>query len=127
MSDAHSNDPDELMERRFLALLAEIEVGIAKLTAEKAALQQLIIRVRDKKSKTIDVTRRNSIDRLLVQDRILGVMQKIKTPIFGGYLFDAVRSIVPGMNNSTFRSHLHRMKNRGMIKPSGRRGYWISS
>jgi hypothetical protein len=124
MSSGHSDDLDELMEKRLFAQLVEIETSIAQLLAEKAALQRLITRVRGKRIKAMDVTRRNSIDRIIVEDRISEILRKFDYPVVGSFLFNDIRSIIPAMNKSTFRSHLNRMKNKGMINPSGRRGYW---
>jgi hypothetical protein len=125
MSNAHLDDPDELMEKGLRARLAEVEIGIAKLSAEKTVLWQMITRVMEKRVKVIDVTRKNSIDRIIVEDRISEILGKYKTHVDGKFLFGEIRSIKPEINKATFRSHLNRMKNKGMIKPSGKRGFWI--
>lgn len=120
-----ASDPDGLAERRFLELLAEVNSAIAKLTAEKETLERLIIRERENRVRLFDVTRRNSLDRILVEDKICEVITKHNTPVYGRYIFNEVVSILPGMKGSTFRSHLHRLKDKGLIKMSPKRGFWI--
>lgn len=124
MSNAAS-DPDESAERRFLALLAEVNSKIAKLTAEKQTLERLIIRERENRVRRFDVTRKNSLDRILVEDKICEIITKRDTHVYGKYIFNEVASILPGMKGSTFRSHLHRLKDKGIIKMSNKRGFWI--
>jgi DNA-binding transcriptional ArsR family regulator len=117
-------DPDELALSKLLAQLAEVNADITKLTAEKEALERLIIRIRDGRARVLDVTRRNSLDRILVESKVYEIVSGHKTPVLGRYIFEEIVSILPSMKSSTFRSHLHRMKDKGIIKISDQRGFW---
>jgi hypothetical protein len=83
----------------------------------------LLLKVRRENLSLRDVTRKNSFDRILIENRILEVVKAAKREVPTTRLFLAAREINPQIRNSTFRSYLHRMKAKGMINNSGH-GYW---
>lgn len=70
-----------------------------------------------------DLARRNSVDRLLAEGEILRVIREAPVPeVPLDYILPRVE--VTGLKDATFRSHLHRLKKRGLLV-SPRRGFWM--
>ena len=112
------------VESQLLAQLVDIERRLADLEAERAAVQRILFRVRQQNPATHDVTRRSSFDRLLVEDKILDILRNSEGYVRVDEIHQAVRSVVRDLKSSTFRSYLHRMKEKGLIEASYARGHW---
>jgi DNA-binding transcriptional ArsR family regulator len=110
-------------EGALLAQLAQIERQIADLEGEKIALQRLIARFRRENIALQDVTRKNSFTRILVEKRILERLEKSEGHTTTQDLFREARAADYDLKGNTFRSYLHRLKERGLID-SAAKGYW---
>jgi len=116
--------PPLSLEQRILSELAEIGAKIQRLTADRAALEDFLGRVRRDNLGSKDVTRKNSYTRIVVENRILEALDHEKRPASARLLFTTAQLVAYGLKPQTFRSYLHRLKERGLIAPSARRGYW---
>ncbi len=123
MSNAGSTDE---LERHLLTEMARIERSIARLREEHSALQRTLARVRQQRLGNLAVTRRNSHARLLAENEIVEALRMAPEQTLTTWqLLAFEKGINPDLNPSTFRSHLHRMKNRRLIVPKhGQRGVW---
>ncbi|MHC2578259.1 hypothetical protein ACVI1J_009652 [Bradyrhizobium diazoefficiens] len=123
MSSSGAND---VLEQRLLAELKEIETNIAQLLQEKATLERLLLTVRRRNPLTMrtDVTRKNSVRRVLVESVVLENLRNSKNGSRKTHeLLREMQIVDPQMNPSTFRSTLHRMKSRGVVN-SPKDGVW---
>jgi hypothetical protein len=126
MSDIN---PATLLKRQLHSTLifeiAEKNRQIREITEERDALQRLLERSRqqDELTQRVEVTRKNSINRVVVEGSILNFLANSGKPVRAKNLYRAARSSVINLNENTFRSHLHRMKEGGKIEcPT--RGMW---
>lgn len=119
-----ADDEFRILERQLLLQISAKAREIADLQAEKATLERLLYKARKREVADREVTRSNSIGRLMAEGAI---MDKIDaSPRFGvqvATLEIAAREAVPGMGQSTFRSHIRRLRERGLIE-SPARGVW---
>lgn len=113
------------LEPFILSQLEEIEHKMAELRDEKAALQRLLTKARQRDFAIKDVTRKNSLGRIVVENKILEILRDARGAISARELYDAAVSVSFDLKDNTFRSYLHRLKARGLIAPSAsQRGYW---
>lgn len=113
------------IEGPLLAQLADIERRIADLEGERAALQRLITKVRQQKLIMQDVTRKNSFDRILVENKILEILGQTEKYVSARSLYKEARLVNFNLKDTTFRSYMHRLKERGLVEASANiRGYW---
>jgi uncharacterized protein YjhX (UPF0386 family) len=80
-------------------------------------------REQDETIKRTDVTRKNSLGRVLAEGAILQALQNSRNRVRTKSLYKAAGFAVPDLRESTFRSHLHRMKARKLIE-SISQGMW---
>jgi hypothetical protein len=113
------------LEATLLAEIESISTQIRELTNQKQSLERVLLRARQQSElvKHSDVTRKNSINRVLVEGAILKSMQNSKRPVRARHLLLDARLMVPTLRENTFRSYLHRMKARGLLA-SSRTGMW---
>lgn len=109
------------LESTILSEIEEINVRIRELMHQKQSLEQVLVRARQKSAmiKRTDVTRRNSIKRVLVEGAVLKSIENAKKPVKVKELLLDARLMVPALRESTFRSHLFRMKERGLLEQAG--------
>jgi hypothetical protein len=114
-------------EARLILEISKIDQHISDLLMEKAALTRQLLKARARDPRLRDVTRLNSGQRVLVEDAILGFLQKTRAPCSPSDILAHVRQeAVHDLNENTLRTYLHRMKDRGLVtNPS--RGAWRSS
>jgi Fe2+ or Zn2+ uptake regulation protein len=115
-----------LLETHLLAQITSVEQEITKLTAERDTLRDLLARARRENSTLRDVTRKNSFDRILIESRILNLLKAASKPVPTSRLWWAAQEINPRLRNTTFRSHLHRLKSKGLIA-SENHGFWLAA
>ena len=118
------NDASLPLEKHLVSQLASIAKQITELTEEQRVLQRLLERVRRTSAAAVDVTRKNSHARILVEHAImqsLAAGAEVKTV---KSLFLDAQLLVPGLNANTFRSYLRRLEHRGLIQQAGQRGGW---
>jgi hypothetical protein len=114
------------LESQILAQLGELDRRIAHLVAERDALQRVYVKVHNQSVGANLGARRNSYDRLLVERTILAALNAAKKhSLTARALFREARAVSPGLKDATFRSYLHRLKERSIVIPvDGIRGYW---
>jgi DNA-binding transcriptional regulator PaaX len=108
--------------------LVETERRIADLIALRDGLFHMLLRV-DKNGKRTrqEEVRSSSHDRLLIERRILETLTAADgRALSTRKLFNEARAASPQLRYSTFRSHLSRLKGRGLIaSKKNDRGYWM--
>ena len=113
------------LELRILTEISEIREKIQRLNSDQRALEDFLARVRSENLGLQDVTRKNSYSRIIVENRVLGALSAANSPVSGTILFHEAKSVNHWLKEDTFRSYLHRMKQRNLIQPAGRRGFWV--
>jgi hypothetical protein len=113
-----------VLETHILAQLTGVEREIAKLEQQRDTLREILLKVRRENSQLRDVTRKNSYDRILIESRIIDLLTSAAKPVPTSRLYWAAKEINPTLPNSTFRSHLHRLKSKGTID-SEVHGEWV--
>ncbi|MEN3930125.1 hypothetical protein WJT86_03500 [Microvirga sp. W0021] len=103
-------------EKRLLEEIEKIGHQILELEQEKHALERQLIKARHESYALRDVKRKNSITRALVEDIIIKELSSSKKPMKSQELFHAAQYANLHMKNNTFRTYLHRMLEKGMIK-----------
>lgn len=119
-------DDDEkairLYEARLQQDLREIEQEIIKLQDAKGVIQRLLMEARTRDGLKPPVKRRNSVDRVMIETAIRRSLYG-RSSVKSRDIYDEVRKVSHDLKHSTFRSHLHRMKEKGLILQHGR-GAW---
>lgn len=119
------NDIKNYIEESIIRQIADIELSIRDLNDEKAALQRLLLRTRREDITRREVTRKNSVNRILVEDKILELLAHSTKPVSGPDLYSAAKTVIVDLNKNTFRSRLMRMKNRGALeRVEGYKSLW---
>ncbi len=120
-----ASSDNSTVETKLLKQIEEIDQRVTELNAEKSALQRLFLKVRRENVAAHDVTRKNSIIRILIENKILETLDDAGGVVSSRKLFQSAREVFYELKESTFRSHLHRMKARGIIQLSHNlRGFW---
>jgi len=125
---AMMQEVDDRYERRLLDEVKKVDREISSLQDQRNALVKLLARARAERHAERDMTilRSSSIDRIAIETKILQVLEKNKKPTAAKEIYSSVLSSFPGLKESTFRSHLHRLKNKQRIHPAKRqRGFWM--
>lgn len=117
--------PAPALEQGLIDQIAQLERQIAALTREQDALRRLLHKVRVDLLSRADVTRRNSYDRIVIENTILQVLRGASKPLRSFELYSRVTGFHPKLNQSTLRSYCRRMKERGLIDDSGGVGRWL--
>jgi hypothetical protein len=119
MPDAEKDvDEDKLFERKILEQLGATSRRLRELEAEQASLQRLLVQIRNKAIKARDVTRKNSVTRVLIEERILETLRRSERGVSTAVLGKEVSYFFPKLKGATFRSYLHRLSTRGLIEPA---------
>jgi predicted transcriptional regulator len=126
MSSTDESDASEAaLEHRILQQLNETIRRRQELEAEENSLRRLLVKVRNETLKSKDVTRKNSVNRILVEDRILDMLARSKQGVSAANLGREALYFFPNLKPATFRSYLHRLSTRGVIEPApGRMATW---
>lgn len=110
--------------RRLMREIEEIDTRISELSQEKSALQRQLTKAHWEASALKDVSRKNSGTRIMVEQRILDALRDAQKPLNSDALFSAAKRANFDLKPTTFRTYLLRLKEKGNIKPAGRRGLW---
>ncbi len=110
-------------ERRLQQEIEAIELRLKELTAERDALKRQLIKARWENHQLRDVNRKNSASRVLVEQRVIDALEQAKKPMTSSQLFEVAKLANFELKENTFRTHLHRMKQKGVIV-NVRRGLW---
>lgn len=108
----------------LLAELAHIEKKIGDLVREKVAISSVLLRIRREDVALRDVHRKNSINRIMVENAVLAHLTEAKKPLETRVLFKIANDVLHDVKAVSFRSTLHRMKGKGLIA-SKADGLWV--
>lgn len=120
---AESHLPASYYERRLQQEIESIELKLKELSAERDALKRQLIKARWENHLLRDVNRKNSASRVMVEQRVLGALKQATKPLSSKQLFEVARLANFELKENTFRTHLHRMKEKGLIENVSR-GRW---
>lgn len=114
------------LESTILLQIENVTGQIRELMHQKHSLEQVLVRARQQSElvRRTDVTRKNSINRVLVEGSIRKSLQDAKEPVRTKTLYQNARLMVPALRENTFRSHLFRMQKRGLLTRCGY-GKWL--
>ena len=121
------NSSYTLLEDRLQAEIVEISRKMALLAQEKQALERLLVKARTNRVAKTEAVRKSSAARLIVERLILDIIEASQgKPVRSNDIFKQVKMSEYQMKAATFRSYLHRMKERGLIQnPHKRNGLWV--
>lgn len=106
-------------EETLLGELARINRKLDDLASEKRSLERLIVRMRRENMASNEVSRKNSAGRMLVESAVIKALSQARgKSVTVSDLRIAAEDVEFRLKESTFRSHLHRMKLRGLIVPA---------
>ena len=108
------------------AEIRAIDLRIADLAAEKHALTRVLERTKSEIFPAVGPTRKNSFTKILIEQEILQTLRHRQVPVSSADLLAAARSVRYTLKPVTFRTHLHRLKAKGLIVNSDvkGRGHW---
>lgn len=112
-------------EERLTKEVAQIEQRINALQAERDALLRQLAKAEAERSGLQHTTRKNSLNRVIVENTVIKSLQNRKSPMRTMDLYIIARKINFDLKESTFRTYINRMKNKGIIKSSGSPGSWV--
>ncbi|KTR06458.1 hypothetical protein NS365_07465 [Aureimonas ureilytica] len=110
-------------ERRLQQEIESLNGRISELTAEKRALERQLIKARQEMSGVHDVNRKNSVNRVMIERRVVDALTA-KSPMSSEELYAQAKMVTFDLKASTFRTHLHRLKLKGVIETARVRGRW---
>lgn len=97
----------------------EVDTRIKELQDEKNALLRQLQAARWESDNLKDVNRKNSGTRVMVERRVLDALQVAKKPVSSDVLYREALKANFELKNATFRTHLHRMKAKGLLLSAG--------
>lgn len=112
-----------LLEAMILRQIKEIDQKIAELEQEKRVLNRTLLKARHAGAAKKDVNRKNSIERIIIETKIMEIIRSSKPHVSSASIYRQVKYVSPNLKDSTFRSHIHRLKQKGFIE-SSTKGYW---
>lgn len=118
-----ANDTVNYYERRLMREIEDIELRMKELSDERDALRRQLIKARWENHHLRDVNRKNSASRVMIEQRVLSALEQASKPLTSRQLFEVARLANFELKENTFRTHLHRMKAKGLIRSVGR-GRW---
>jgi hypothetical protein len=120
-----ADETSPILEKRLMLELSIINTKLRELELEKLSLERLLVRVRREDVANYEVGRKNSAKRLLVEKAVLNRLAAANgKSVTSNDLWLAANNIELRLNPSTFRSYLHRMKEKGMIETGYLYGRW---
>ena len=117
MTDFRNQEVAAEVEKKILLEIADLERRIRELQAEKLNYERMLLKARQQNAlvKRVDVSRKNSVSRILVENSVLESLKETNRIRKTGVLYRDARLIVGTLKEATFRTILHRMKHRGLI------------
>ena len=116
-------DAQSYYERRLMRAIEETEGRIKELTHERDALRRQLMQARWENSALKDVSRKNSGNRVMIETRVVDTLKASSRAVSTAKLFAVAQRVNFELKENTFRTYLHRMKEKGMIVSVGR-GVW---
>lgn len=115
---------DELLKKQLTKRLRRLRERAATLSAEIALVEQLLAQPEANFTNSNFKLRKNSIVKWSIQAQVKSCLAGAVSPIRAQTLLEQLREIDPGLKSSTFRSHLKRMSDAGIIIREGSRGLY---
>ena len=118
--------PARSLPERLKAEIRGIDLKIANLEAERHALIRVLERTQTELFSAAEGSRSRNFGKIVVEQEILQTLRRWETPVSSADLLAAARSVRYNLKPVTFRTHLHRLKAKGLITKSEAkgRGYW---
>src|SRR5690242_3611319 len=91
------------LEAPLLAQIDSVEQQITQLQAQRDTLRELLLKVRRENLALRDVTRKNSFDRILIENRVMNLLRATSKPVATQKLYWSALEIIPRLRNTTFR------------------------
>jgi hypothetical protein len=118
---------NQLYELRLQKEIEEIEAQIKNLSLEKKALERQILKVRQVGLSGKEINRKNSVKRVMIERKVIDALRNSHRALSSTSLYKEAQLIDFELKNTTFRTHLHRMKARNLIQLDGKSGMWVLS
>src|ERR1700674_3485069 len=117
MVDLRNQEAAAELEKKILHEIADRERRILDLQQEKQTFERMLLKARQQNEliRRTDVTRKNSISRILVENSVIQSLKETGRVRGTRSLYRDACLIVGTLKEGTFRTTLHRMKNRGLI------------
>ena len=110
-------------EKRLTREIEEIEARMKSLNEEKFALQRQLAKARADRTGIQSVTRKNSMNRVLAENSVVEYLKQ-KGTATTAQLYRNAQLTNFDLKETTFRTYLHRMKRKDMIKTAQTVGRW---
>ena len=116
---------DEIVKRQLAARLERLKARAASLAAEIVMVERYLADA-EKASAFLPQLklRKNSVAKWSIQGQVRRVLTETQAPVRAQHLFDTLKKYEAGLKSSTFRSHIKRMVDAGIIKREGSRGHY---
>ena len=111
-------------ELRLIQELEKIERQLKELCEEREALRRQLIKARSENISTKDVNRKNSANRIIIENHIIEYLESNNKQVKLKKLYEIAKEKNMNLKENSFRTILHRMKERGLIENKSW-GYWI--
>lgn len=108
------------LEKAIIDQISELGEKISDLMEEKKALQRLLLKSRQVTVGSSNSVRKNSINRILVENTIIEHLKYRTDRTSNKSLFNITKIIVGNLKETTFRSYLKRMKDARLIENDGK-------
>lgn len=109
------------LEDHIARKIESIDSKIKDLKLERLALERLLLDARREHASQTEAVRINSTKRILVENSILHSLRHSLKPMANKDLYANACRAVFDLKQTTFRSHIKRMKDAGKIVPVGNR------
>ncbi|WP_316173483.1 MULTISPECIES: hypothetical protein [unclassified Bradyrhizobium] len=125
MTDFRDQQVAAEVDKKILQEIADRRRQIATLLSEIDAYEKMLIKSREQQAliSRTDVTRKNSIKRILIENSVINTLKASGRPRGTHTLYMDATLIVGSLKQGTFRTILHRMKGRELIISVGE-GKW---
>lgn len=107
------------LEKAIIRQISELDDEIGALETEKRALESLLLKTRKANVASRDVARKNSIPRILVEEKIFEALEIAEKPLSNEDLYRCTLAVIRDLNKNTFRSYIKRLKDSKKIIPHG--------
>ncbi|WP_153769538.1 hypothetical protein [Labrenzia sp. CE80] len=114
-----SDEAQNYYEKRLMRTIEELDGRIKELVEEKSALQRQLVKARWENSDLKDVNRTNSATRVMVEARVLDALKVTNKSLSSKALYREALKANFELKENTFRTHLHRMKEKGLLESAG--------
>lgn len=121
-----ADESNHILEIRLRKEIAEINTAIEEMIIQRRGLENLLLKARREEVVAKEVTRKNSVNRILVEANILDALGR-GTAVTHRRLLSNASAEFYFLKPITFRSYLRRMKERGLIEGNGNRGWRLKN